>query len=142
MIEYEKRLVEVDEILNYLSKEDYNKIPKDYIEAIKQNKDNNYIWKYDKKKKLKDQDVSDDTIAILSYLNTKFLLNNEQKNYIYKLHEVNNVNSSFNSEIYIKDIFSNNKNEIRQNTDMVLEHNKSLFKKIIKKILNLFNNKK
>ena len=133
MIEYEKRLVEVDEILNYLSKEDYNKIPKDYIEAIKQNKDNNYIWKYDKKKKLKDQDVSDDTIAILSYLNTKFLLNNEQKNYIYKLHEVNNVNSSFNSEIYIKDIFSNNKNEIRQNTDMVLEHNKSLFKKIIKK---------
>ena len=44
MIDYSKRLVEVDEILKYLSEEDYNKIPKSIIEAIKQNRDKTYTW--------------------------------------------------------------------------------------------------
>ena len=37
MVDYNKRLVEVDEILNYLSIEDYEKRPKDVIEIIKKN---------------------------------------------------------------------------------------------------------
>ena len=69
MIDYNKRLVEVDEILNHLSKEDYNKIPEIIKKSIKDNKDKEYFWKYDTNKKLKEQDVSDDTIAILSYIN-------------------------------------------------------------------------
>ena len=35
MIDFNKRFVEVDEILNYLSKDDYNKIPSDVIKYIK-----------------------------------------------------------------------------------------------------------
>ena len=88
MIEYQKRLTEVDEILNHLSKEDYNKIPTNVIKYIKENKDSHYVWKYDSLKKLKDQNVSNDTIAILSYLNMEYLLNNEQKSYMKKLHDL------------------------------------------------------
>ena len=69
MIDYNKRLVEVDEILKYLSNEDLVKIPEDVRQAIKDNKDKEYIWKYDISKELKDQGLCKDTIILLSYLN-------------------------------------------------------------------------
>ena len=87
MIDYSKRLVEVDEILKYLSEEDYNKIPKSRIEAIKQNKDKTYTWNYDKTKKLKNQNLCDDTIAILSYINMKYIVNEAQKDLLKNLYE-------------------------------------------------------
>lgn len=87
MIDFSKRFVEVDEILNYLSEVDYKKIPTNIIDYIKSKKDNTYTWRYDITKKLKDQNVSDDTIAILSYLNMEYLLNNEQRELMKKLHK-------------------------------------------------------
>ena len=77
MIDYNKRLVEVDEILNYLAQDDLMKIPEKVRNAIKENKDKEYFWKYDESKALKDQEVSRDTIAFLSYLNMEYLLNEE-----------------------------------------------------------------
>lgn len=91
MVDYNKRLVEVYEVLKYLSEDDYRKIPKSLIEAIKQNKDKNYNWYYNAAKKLKDQDLCDDTIAILSYINMNFLLNDKQKEFVNKLHLINNT---------------------------------------------------
>lgn len=93
MIDFSKRFVEVDEILKYLSEADYNKIPTNVINYIKNNKDNSYTWKYDTSKKLKDQNVSDDTIAILSYLNMEYLLNPEQQEFMRKLHYLNDKKS-------------------------------------------------
>lgn len=93
MIDFSKRFVEVDEILKYLSEADYNKIPTYVINYIKNNKDNSYTWKYDTSKKLKDQNVSDDTIAILSYLNMEYLLNPEQQEFMRKLHYLNDKKS-------------------------------------------------
>ena len=64
MIGYKKRLVEVDEVLDHLSEENLSKIPLEIRQAIKENKDKNYVWKYDETKELKDQGLSKDTIAI------------------------------------------------------------------------------
>lgn len=83
-----KRLVEVDEILNYLSAEELNKIPEDIRAIIYENKDKDYIWNYDTSKQLKDQDVSNDTIAILSYLNMEYLLNEKQKDLMQKIYNL------------------------------------------------------
>ena len=47
MSDYNKRLVEVDEVLKYLSKEDLEKIPEDIRKLIKENKDISFIWHYD-----------------------------------------------------------------------------------------------
>ena len=82
MIGYKKRLVEVDEVLEHLSEENLSKIPLEIRQAIKENKDKNYVWKYDETKELKDQGLSKDTIAILAYLNSEYLLNEEQKKII------------------------------------------------------------
>jgi len=85
VIDYDKRLVEVSVILNHLNKNDYDKIPKELIECIEKNKNKDYIWKYDETKELKDQNISKDTIAILTFINMKYLLNEEQKRYIQEL---------------------------------------------------------
>ena len=92
MIDYSKCLVEVEEILKHLEQKSYKKIPIEVLEFIHDNKDKNYIWKYDNSKKLKEQNVCDETIAILSYINIQYLLNDKQKQYMNKLHILNEKN--------------------------------------------------
>lgn len=92
MKDYAKSLVEVEQILKHLPQPYLAKIPKDILNYIKENKDRNYKWEYDVKKKLKNQDVKRDTIAILSYLNIKYLLNNEQVEYMKKIHSLHEKN--------------------------------------------------
>lgn len=104
MVDYNKRLVEVDEILNYLSEEDLMKIPEDIRLLIKKNKDKEYTWQYDETKSLKDQNVSRDTIAFLSYLNTEYLLNEKQKQYMKQLHELNEKKIEQEKEKKYKDV--------------------------------------
>lgn len=137
MVDYAKRLVEVDEILNHLSYQYKNKIPKDILEIIKQNKDENYHWKFDNKKKLYQQDIPRETIAILSYINMEYLLNDEQKKYMKKYHLLNEKSINDNEDIFknrnvkkvdTKDILLVETNK-RSN---LFENIKKLFKRIFK----------
>lgn len=142
MIDYPKRLVEVDEILKHLSSEYYQKIPEEIKIIIKENKDKQYIWKYDETKKLKEQNVNDDTIAIVSYINSMYLLNEEQKEFINKIHEMNNC-----KEVnYFKntgDLFNNAKiNEFAMvNIEEQKESKIYKIKQIIKQIILRFKKK-
>jgi hypothetical protein len=91
---YDKSLVEVEEILKHLVKEEFQKIPQEVIKNIQNNKNKEYIWKYDEKKSLKEQNVSKDTLAILAYINMEYLLDNKQKELmreIYKLNDKKNI---------------------------------------------------
>ena len=129
-MEYEKCLVEVDEVLNHLSKEELNKIPEDVLKGIKKNKDKEYMWKYDESKQLEEQKFDRNTIVILSYINMEYLLNKEQKDLMEKLHELNEQN--FANEIQekydSKDLFKNknktNTNVENENAIAKLENNK------------------
>jgi hypothetical protein len=149
LIDYNKRLVEVDVILNHLKESDYNKIPKKIIEIIKQNKDKEYIWNYDETKELKEQNVSKDTFAIVSYINTNYLLNEQQKNFVEKLYKYNQQKlNNIKKEKYNVDNIFNKKNEVTVKGDIVtkenmqmLEYKESFFRKIINKILKFFNRK-
>ena len=155
IVDYKKRLVEVDEILNYLNQEEYKKISKEVIQAIKDNKDNEYNWKYDETKELKDQDVSKDTIAILSYLNTKYLLNEEQRKVMEQIHQINEYKyqKELSKKINFDNIFKNDasKTNVKQesiadltnesvskNTELI-EIKENIFQKIIRKIRNFFD---
>ena len=89
MIDYKKRLVEVDEVLSYMSETDLVKIPASIRSAISQAKDPKYFWKYDETKSLSEQGLSRDTITILSYLNTEYMLDEEQKKLMQQIHEFN-----------------------------------------------------
>ena len=83
-----KRLTEVDEILNYLSAEELNRIPEDVRAIIYENKDSEYVWNYDTSKTLQEQDVPAETISILSYLNTEYLLNDKQKEIMSQIYAI------------------------------------------------------
>ena len=88
-MENAKCLVQLDEILTYLSEEEINKIPNEIRQNIKNKKDTNYIWNYDTTKGLIKQKIDRKTIAMLSYLNMEYLLNEEQKELMKQIHELN-----------------------------------------------------
>lgn len=86
---YEKCLVELDEILKYLSNEYLSKIPYEIRKNIKQKKDSNYTWNYDETKELSEQNINRETIIMLAYLNMQFLLNVEEKTVMEQFHKYN-----------------------------------------------------
>ena len=147
MIEYAKRLVEVDEILNYLSHENFVKIPEKVRKAIKENKDKEYVWKYDKSKTLLQQNLNRDTIAFLSYLNMEYLLNNEQKELMEQMHELNQINAErekqkrYNTDmIFKRDNKDTKENAVTTNkVEMVVYKKKHFFTKLIDRIKNIFD---
>lgn len=142
-MEYEKCLVEVDEVLNHLSKEELNKIPEDVLKGIKKHKDKEYMWKYDESKQLEEQTFDRNTIVILSYINMEYLLSKEQKDLMEKLHELNeqNFTNQIQEKYDSKDIFKNKNNINVENENAIakLENNKwynkmfSFIKRILKK---------
>lgn len=109
MEDYSKRLVEVDEVLNHLTITEYSKIPFDIIKIIKDNRDTEYKWSFNENKKITEQNLNRDTVAILSYINMEYLLNQEQKEFMKKVHELNERklekqrNLLYNSDSLFKD---------------------------------------
>lgn len=127
-MEYEKYLVEVDEVLNHLSKEELNKIPEDVLKGIKKHKDKEYMWKYDESKRLEEQRFDRNTIVILSYINMEYLLSKEQKDLMEKLHELNEQNfiNEIQEKYDSKDLFKTKTNTNVENENAIakLENNK------------------
>ena len=67
-VEYANAYSEVLEILKYISKEDYEKIPNSKIELFKTNHNKEYIFKYNPNKTLDEQNVSKTAKAIIAIL--------------------------------------------------------------------------
>lgn len=146
-MEYTKCLVELDEILNYLSVENLEKIPYEIRKSIKEQKDKEYIWKYDDTKELKEQELDRKTIVILSYLNMEYLLNDEQKQFMENLHELNEQNlekekqERYNPNNLFKDRTSDTiqEKETRNENVAMLEYKESAFKRFLNKIKTFFS---
>ena len=132
-----KYLVEVDEVLNRLSKEELIKIPEELRNVIKDKKDKNYLWNYDDTKELSDQNLSRDAIAMLSYLNMEYLLNEEQKLLMTELHKVNEKKkkiNKFNKNASLReDIISSDKHKALAEIE-----SKKWYEKIFLNIKNIF----
>lgn len=144
MVDYNKRLVEVDEVLNHLSKENLDKIPEEIKNLIKENKDKDYVWHYDETKSLKDQNLNRDTIAFLSYLNMEYLLNDEQRRLMERIHEYNEQKSEQEKQRkYSNQELFKEKKIIENNESKTLTIFKETFiARIIKRIKCLFKKNK
>lgn len=148
MKEMNKRLCEVEYILSKLEKSYQEKIPKEIWQFINENKDKTYVYNYDDNKKLIDNNIHIDTIAILTYINIQYLLNEEQKKLINN--KLLNDNSIFENKMREKynpdNLFKKQKNEVLNyaNSDTTKEtaiieyKEKSFLQKIFDKIKNLF----
>lgn len=90
-MEYSKCLVELNEVICHLEKESLEKIPYDIRKTIALQMDKRYAWHYDETKGLDEQNINRKTIAMLSYLNMKYLLNVEQRKLMAEYHKSNEV---------------------------------------------------
>ena len=150
--EVKKALVEVEAILEYLSQEEYTKIPDSIKSYIEENKDKQYIWLYNEEKELQEQSLNEYTLAILAYINTEYLLNDEQKELMNSLYEKNDkkieneLREKYNpDEIFKKkeqqEIQSESIEENSNSTYQMVEYKENIFNKILNFIKGIFNRK-
>lgn len=82
-VEYANAYSEVLEILKYISKEDYEKIPNSKIELFETNHNKEYIFKYNPNKTLDEQNVSKTAKAIIAILFRDYWATEIQKEKIF-----------------------------------------------------------
>ena len=140
---YAKAYKEVLIVLDNLIKEDYDKIPKEYIEFLTNNCNKDYEFKYDNSKTFEEQSLLDDTKYILFGLFEKIWATESQKEkinvfkkkYYMKLEE--EKKNLYNQE----NIFKDKKIENNKNIKLIIRENKkeTFINKVLKFIKNIFN---
>ena len=83
-IEYKIAYSEVLEILKYISKEEFNKVPEDMLEMFKANASNNNEFVYNPRKTLQEQNVSETARTIIAILFRDYWATENQKEKISK----------------------------------------------------------
>ena len=81
---YREAFTEVSEILKYLSEDLLNKIPKEFIDNIKENMSTSYILKYDNTKGINEQNLKQETRAILSVIYRDYICDEDIKKEIIR----------------------------------------------------------
>ena len=77
--EYKIAYSEVLEILKHISKEEYNKIPKEMIQMFKTNATNESHFAYNSNKTLQEQNVSETARTIIAILFRDYCATEDQK---------------------------------------------------------------
>lgn len=125
-----KALVEVDLIIEQvIPKEQTLKIPKKFKDFIKNNKDPNYLFKYNFEKELEEQVLMNDTKILLGMLYLNYWATDDEKK------EINHILDE-NEKKYIEQIsekYSTNNIFKKQEKNMVKRWQKSIYRLSIKK---------
>ena len=139
---------EVYDIIMHLEKELYDKIPKNFIKIVESNMDKEYKVNIDYNKNINDQNLLQDTRAILSLVYRDYLCSpEEKKELIEKDKKELELEEERKREKYNPDnIFKNanttkiEESEQKENTQIV-EYKENIFKKFINKILKFLHKK-
>lgn len=142
---YEIAFSEVYEILQYLDKDEYKKIPQELIETIKNNRDKDYLYNIDSEKKLKEQKMLPETKAILFNIFRDYLCTEAQKETIknWQIDDLNKIEKEKKLK-YDVDLFKDNRNNhndlsVTNNTQLIEVKEKSIWKKFFNKIKAIFH---
>lgn len=145
-VEYANAYKEVIEILKHVSKEDYEKIPKEKINLFEENANKEHNFIYDVNKTLDEQNVSKKAKTIIAILFRDYWATDTQRekikakeNYDKQIRE-QEISQKYSNA----NLFKNNnieKERINQNNKIVL-YKESLIKRIINKIINWIRFKK
>ena len=79
-----KALTELSEIFMYTSNDIVSQIPKEILNSIESNKDNNYKFKYDITKDFEEQNLMELTKQILSGIYLAYCCNQQEKQELLK----------------------------------------------------------
>lgn len=153
MKEYSKALAEVSEILKYTQKEVIDKIPQKFLDFIEKNKDKEHKLVLKEDKNLLEQDLKPETKEIIALIYRDYVCDQEEreniikesilqrekiekeKNEKYKI-DFDKIKEQRETKVY------NSKEEKMEEKSLVMIKEEKWYKKIIKKILELFTRKK
>lgn len=151
-IEYANAYSEVLEILKYIEKEDYNKIPNSWIELFETNSNKEYIVKYNPNKTLDEQNVSKRAKAIIGILFRDYWATDNQREKIITRQKYDRLQiEKTKSEEYSTDnLFKKqNNNQIKEKamaesslTEIKKDNILKVFLNLIKEKINIIFNKK
>ena len=140
---YKKALVEVDAVLSCLDYNEYKKIPTDIIDAIENNKDEEYMYDYDEELEYEDWSLMPETKAILYNIFKKYLATEEQRKYLQQKERLENYKiesekiKKYNSENLFKKEKEVKKVEQEENNELIVKRDSS-FKRILEKLKSIF----
>ena len=136
---------EIIEILQYMSDEDYYKIPKEELNIFFENADSEYLFKYDPDKTPEENNIMPRTKEILAYLFEKYWANESQKeiitNYFDEKEHIIKEKVKDASEIFSSNVDGVKEDDTQQpkneETRLVVEET-NIIKKILLKIKSFF----
>lgn len=150
-VKYSNAYTEVYEILKYLNKVEYNKIPKEFLEVIKENRNLDYEYKMNDDIDLNNQPMLIETKAILLNIYRDYLATSEQRGKIEKWQNEdrefieNKKEEKYNVNVFESKIENKDKveyNEIKQENNQLIEyHQKNIFRRVIEKLRNFIKRK-
>lgn len=133
---------EVFDFLNILGNTYIDKIPKNLYNFIKEQRVEEYNTTIDIKQNIPEQ-ISDDALAFIAYLNLNYWCSVEEKESLMKIYSENDKKEEeLRREKYNPDnLFKKDNNENAVKTDnQIIIYKESLIKRIINKIKKLFGN--
>ena len=144
--ELSEAAVEFNSILEYTSEDLKNKIPKKFLDFLQSIQSKTYKFEYDKTKKLDEQKLKPKTRGLIALVYQDYICNEaEKEEYIQKSQKIikqieENKREKYNPNDIFKDKKIDNDKDTT-NTVEIAEYKKSIIKKIINKIKNIFTKK-
>ncbi len=134
---------EVDEFLSLLSEQERNKIPENLREIFRQEKDKDYIKGINPSIEIKDQNLLEETLAIIAMLNLNYICEDEEEK--ARLREVYANNEKKYQDIFQVDfnadeVFGTKDEYFTQKLEeqIIVPVKENIFEKIINKIKRIF----
>lgn len=143
---YKKAFVELEAVLKCLNYDDYNKIPKNLINEIEQNKDKEYKYEYNENLEYYKWNFLPETKALLYNIFKNYLASEKQIEDLRKkeLIEINKLEEEKKKKYNTENIFKNSelKNSQQEKKDKecnkIIKYKESFIKRIFRKIKSIF----
>ena len=148
--EYREAAVEVLDILNHINKEDVERIPHSFIKFLTNISNKSYKVKFNYEQPIKGLNLRKQTRELLGFIYITWWCDKEEREKYKKLiHKSNIKNEGIKENYNLNDIFKNRResqehklqNENVMTTSIVEYKKENIFKRILNKILSLFNSK-
>lgn len=147
-VEFSEGITETLDILKHMENSYIEKIPRKFMAFLENNKSTNYISNLDHSKKVNEMILKEKTKDILAIIYMKYwcteeekhsyneLLQENEKKYQDELRKKYNVDNIFQKTNQFEKTMQNN----ITNNVAIVEYKESIFKKLINKIKNIFDN--
>ena len=139
--ELRESVVEFFAILENTDEEVLNKIPKNFLNFLKSIESDTYEFKYDRKKKLADQNIKSKTRGLIALVYQDYICTEEEKKeYIQLCNDYFFEEEVRKNNLYSKKTLDNNEENPENNSSnlALVEYKENIFQKIINKFKDIF----